>query len=100
MATGMDISPDGRRLVICNYSEAIEFARHDGESWQHAFNRAPRKIALPSRRQGESICYGPDGVTLYLTSEQRPTPLIEVAPAEPAGSRSPAPGSGQTDSRP
>jgi hypothetical protein len=33
---------------------------------------------MPRRRQGESICYGPDGKTLYLTSEQLPTPLWEV----------------------
>jgi hypothetical protein len=40
---------------------------------------------MPLRRQGESICYGPDGRSLYLTSEKLPTPLIEIpARAEPA----------------
>jgi len=39
---------------------------------------------MPRRVQGESICYGPDGKTLYLTSECKgkdpanPAPLLEV----------------------
>jgi hypothetical protein len=42
---------------------------------------------LPPRVQGESICYGFDGRTLYVSSEKRPTPLIEipVAAAPKAG---------------
>jgi len=78
LATGMDISPDGRRMVICNYFEAAECIRHAAESWADALNRLPRRLALPNRRQGEAICYGPDGRSLYLTSERRPTPLLEV----------------------
>ena len=77
-ATGMDISPDGRRAVILTYSHAYEFTRRRGEDWAAAFKRLPAEIELPPRRQGESICYGPDGKTLYLTSEKRPTPLWEV----------------------
>jgi len=77
-ATAMDISPDGRRAVVLTYGDAHEFVRADGETWAQAFARAGRKIAMPKRRQGESICYGRDGRTLYLTSEKLPTPLIEV----------------------
>ena len=78
LATGMDISPDGRRMVICNYSEAAELTRHEDESWAKALDRLPRRLGLPSRRQGEAICYGSDGRSLYLTSEQLPTPLLEL----------------------
>jgi hypothetical protein len=38
---------------------------------------------MPQRRQGETVCYGPDGKTLYLTSEFAPTPLFEVPVAQP-----------------
>ncbi len=44
---------------------------------------------MPQRNQGESVCYGADGRTLYLTSEFAPTPLLEV-PAEP-DAKDPAP---------
>jgi hypothetical protein len=77
-ATAMDISRDGRRAVILTYGDAYEYQREQTETWQQAFARPARKIVMPERIQGESICYGSDGKTLYLTSEKLPTPLIEV----------------------
>lgn len=76
--TALDISPDGRRAVVLTYGDAYEFSRAEGEDWKTAFSRPGRWLPMPRRRQGESICYGPDGRTLYLTSEQLPTPLWEV----------------------
>jgi SLA1 homology domain 1, SHD1 len=81
-ATAMDISPDGRRAVILTYGEAYEYQREGEESWQEAFAKPARKIVVPERIQGESICYGRDGKTLYLTSEKLPTPVIEVEVTE------------------
>jgi len=81
-ATAMDISPDGMRAVILTYDHAYEYTRQPDETWERAFSRKPRCIIMPPRIQGESICYGPDGKTLYLTSEKLPTPLWEVPPHE------------------
>lgn len=75
VVVGMDISPDGRRVTVLTYGEAYEFSRAAGESWATAYSRAPRLIDVPSRAQGESICYGADGRSLYLTSEILPAPL-------------------------
>jgi hypothetical protein len=83
-ATAMDISPDGLRAVILTYGNAYEYQRSDSESWQHAFAQPPREIVVPDRIQGESICFGRDGKTLFLTSEKIPTPLIEIPVEEPA----------------
>jgi len=82
-AVAMDIAPDNTRAVVLTYGAAQEFTRAAGETWAQAFARAPRKLDMPSRRQGESICYGTDGKTLYLTSEKLPTPLYRVAPKSP-----------------
>ncbi len=87
-AVAMDISPDGRRAVVLTYGDAYEFARGAAEPWADAFARTPRKLVMPRRNQGESICYGADGKTLYLTSEFAPTPLLEVPVAEPQGPNS------------
>jgi len=76
--TGMDISPDGLRAIVVTYTDAWEYTRRADEDWAAGFARAPRKIKLPQRNKGESICYGRDGVTLYLTTEGVPCPLIEV----------------------
>jgi len=81
-ATAMDISPDGLRAVVLTYGHAYEYARGPKETWTHGFSRPARVVAMPRRSQGESICYGPDGKTLYLTSEKLPTPLWEVAPKD------------------
>lgn len=77
-ATGMDVSPDGRRAIVVTYNNAFEFVRQPGETWFQALSRPPREIPMPDRAQGEAICYGNDGMTLYLTSERLPTPLWEV----------------------
>jgi len=77
-ATATDLSPDGTRCAVLTYAHAYEFTRRTGEKWSAAFQREPRRIGMPLRRQGESICYGPDGQALYLTSEKTPTPLWEV----------------------
>jgi hypothetical protein len=82
-ATGMDISPDGLRAIVLTYAHAFEYTREPDEKWADAFAREPRPIKMPSRLQGESICYGADGKTIYLTSEKIPTPLLEVPVVEP-----------------
>jgi hypothetical protein len=82
LVTAMDVSPDGRRAVVLTYCNAFEFARGENESWSQAFSRGGREIVVPERIQGESICYGPDGKELYLTSEKCPTPLLLVPVSE------------------
>ncbi len=85
IVTAMDISPDGRRAVVLSYGGAYEYTRIGKETWGEVFARQGRALVMPTRRQGESICYGPDGKTLYLTSEKLPTPLLEVPPVGPSG---------------
>lgn len=76
--TGMDISANGRRAVVVTYGNAYEYTREQGETWAQAFAKNPRILAMPGRKQGESICYGTDGKSLYLTSEGASQPLWEV----------------------
>jgi hypothetical protein len=80
--TAMDVAPDGRRAVLLTYSHAYEFVRGHDEDWAAALSHQPREIIIPERIQGESICYGHDGKTLYLTSEKQPTPLLEIPVAD------------------
>lgn len=90
IVTAMDISPDRARCIVLTYGHAYEYARKPGEKWKDAFGREPREIKMPARAQGESICYGLDGKTLYLTSEKLPTPLWEVPVVEPNVKKEPA----------
>lgn len=77
-AVSMDVSPDGKRAMILSYLNAYEYVRRDREDWKQAFAREGREVRMPERRQGETLCYGLDGRTLFLTSEKRPTPLFRV----------------------
>ena len=78
VASAMDISPDGLRAIVLTYGDAYEYVRCSDETWAQAFARPGRALRMPPRAQGESICYGSDGKTLYLTSERVPTPLLQV----------------------
>ena len=86
--TAMDVSPDGRRAVVLTYENAYEFVRAADEDWPQAFSHKPREVIVPERVQGESICYGSDGKTLFLTSEQLPAPLLVVPVIAPAAKSS------------
>jgi hypothetical protein len=74
----MDISPDGRRAIVLTDTAAIEFARGADEGWPAAFARQPCLVPTPPRKNGESICFGSDGRTLYLSSEGDREPLWEI----------------------
>lgn len=82
LVTALDISPDGRRAVVLGYGDAHEYVRQGEAGWAAAFACAPRRVKMPRRAQGESICYDLAGRALLLTSEGSPMPLWEVAPAE------------------
>lgn len=78
VVTAADMSADGRRLVIESGGAAYVFTRGAKEDWADALKRPPLRVRLPRLKQGESIAFGADGWTLYLTSEKRPTPLWQI----------------------
>jgi hypothetical protein len=81
LVTAGDIAPDGKRLVLRDYTRVYEFTLpEDATSFDEIWKQAPRAFAAPPMLQGESICYGSEGRSLYLTSEQLPTPLYEMGP--------------------
>jgi len=78
--TGGDISPDGQRIILCDYLEAFELVLSDrpGTAFDTIWKRPLIPVDIGARQQGEAVCYGADGLTLFATSEQLPCPLIEV----------------------
>jgi hypothetical protein len=78
--TGGDISPDGHRVVLCDYLGAFEFILPDkkGIAFDEIWQQIAQPVNLGKRKQGEAICYGADGKSLLATSENLPCPLIEI----------------------
>ena len=78
--TGGDISPDGRRIILCDYLEAFEliFSDKPGVAFDTIWKQPLIPVDIGARLQGEAVCYSADGMALFATSEQLPCPLIEV----------------------
>lgn len=77
--TGGAISPDGRRVALCDYRQGFEIVLAERESFESIWKQPLTTVALGDREQGESITYRLDGKALLATSEKVPTPLIQVA---------------------
>jgi hypothetical protein len=73
--TAMDLSADGRCLVVANLTGAAAFERRQAEPWAVALSRPPKPLDAPARRQGEAVCFDEPAAHLYFTSEGSPCPL-------------------------
>jgi hypothetical protein len=76
IATDGSFFPDGRHLVIRDYSSAVVY------DWPSL--RSVASVDLPSQQQGEGIAVAGDG-SIYLSSEGVRSPVVEVR--LPAGLR-------------
>jgi hypothetical protein len=85
LITGGDISPDGRRLVLCDYLNGYELRLPASLPFDEIWRQQPAVISLGQRQQGEAAGYSLDGTSILATSEGASTPLFEVTlPKEPA----------------
>ena len=78
MVTGGDISPDGRRVALCDYTQGYEMVLPAGAAFNAIWSQSLRSIELGQRKQGEAIAYRLDGKALLTTSEGSASPLIQV----------------------
>ena len=79
LVTGADISPDGRRVALCDYAQGYELTLPEGsKGFDDIWRQTPTALSLGARMQGESVAYRLDGAALLATSERAPAPLFEV----------------------
>lgn len=78
LVTAMDVARDHRHVALLSLFHVFEFPRNEGDGWKQAFLRVPKTFTVPTRHQGESLCYAADGKSVFLTSERLPTPLLQV----------------------
>jgi hypothetical protein len=79
LVTGADISPDGRRVALCDYAQGYELTLPEGaKDFDEVWKQTPVALSLGARLQGESVAYRLDGAALLATSEKTPAPLFEV----------------------
>ena len=75
--TGGDVSPDGTRVVLRNYTAAYEWEVQGGDV-VGALRGEPVRVPLPASQQGEGIAYGRDGRSLLTSSEGEAAPVHEL----------------------
>jgi hypothetical protein len=79
LLTGGDISPDGKRIVLCDYFDGYEMVlSENAKNFDEIWEEKPSVIQLGKREQGEAICYSADGNSIFATSEKKNSPMIEV----------------------
>ena len=71
--TGADLSPDGRVFAVLNYQHVYFF---ELPQQPVAGIRPLARITLPWLPQAEGIAFSEDGNSLFIGSEQAPTPVI------------------------
>ncbi len=74
--TAADLSPDGRRLALLTYQQALLYRREPDESWARVVRRAPTLHPLPWLHQAEALGWAADGSGLYATGELSLSPLV------------------------
>jgi hypothetical protein len=75
--TGMDISNNGKYAIVHTVLDGnYEFTRNQNETWADAFAKVPRRIGIPEDRGFEAICYGTNGIDLYLMKEGQNSPIL------------------------
>ena len=77
--TGGDISPDGTRVVLCDYLAGYELVLPAGTSdFDSIWSQKPAKFDIGDRKNGEAIAYSVDGRTLFSDSEGKDAPIFEM----------------------
>jgi len=79
LLTGGAASPDGSRVMLCDYSSGYELVLPSGAaSFDEIWKQKPAPVDLGSRKQGESVTYSADGRSVMATSEKKGAPLIQI----------------------
>jgi hypothetical protein len=76
--TGMDISADGRAAVILTYGGVYYYSRTVGQDWIAALSAKPVNLVAGNYRNAESVAFGPDARSVYVTFEGRHAPLLRI----------------------
>jgi len=77
--TGGSVSPDGRRVALCDYFQGYELVLPEGaKDFNDIWKERMTGFDLGKREQGEAIAYRLDGKAFLATSEGKQSSLIEV----------------------
>ncbi|MFN2500755.1 MAG: hypothetical protein ABR530_01950 [Pyrinomonadaceae bacterium] len=78
LLTGGAISPDGRRVILCDVKNGYELILPDGADFDAIWQQRPLLVDLGDRKQGEGVTYTSDGRSIVASSEKKNAPLFRI----------------------
>ena len=81
---GMDISEDNLAAVILTYRAVYYYQRQPGQDWLEALNTKPARISIGNFKNAESIAFGDDERSVFVTGENKHSLLLRIDLNEPA----------------
>lgn len=76
--TSMDISDDGTKAVILTYGGVFLYERQSGSDWGDVFQATPIVVSRTGNREAEAVTFNASGDALFITLEQRNSPLFRL----------------------
>jgi endonuclease/exonuclease/phosphatase family metal-dependent hydrolase len=81
---GMDISEDNLAAVILTYHAVYYYQRQPGQDWLEALNTKPARISIGNFKNAESIAFGDDKRSVFVTGENKHSLLLRIDLNKPA----------------
>ncbi|MEM7577527.1 MAG: hypothetical protein AAF328_08635 [Planctomycetota bacterium] len=80
MPTAMDLTSDGRAMLVGTYGDGLLFVRDPAADpeWVGTIAAGPTRVPLPPRRQGEGLCFDLDASAVFLSSEKAEQPIWRI----------------------
>ena len=75
--TGMDIASDGSAIAIVTYHPAVYLYLRDGD-WLSTLQKPPLRLTLRRLPKPESVAFGTDNQSLFVTVEKIHGPLLRI----------------------
>ena len=77
LLTGGAISPDAKRVILCDYSGGYELTTTSA-TFDDIWKSKPVAVDLGERKHGEAITFSADGKALFGTNEGKKAEIFEV----------------------
>ena len=73
----MDIASDGSAIAIVTYHPAVYVFLRDGD-WRNTVQQTPLRLTLRRTPKPESVAFGADNQSLFVTTERRHAALLRI----------------------
>ena len=77
LLTGGAISPDAKRVILCDYSSGYELTT-TSSTFDDIWKSKPLAVDLGERKHGEAITFAPDGRSVLGTNEGKKAEIFQV----------------------